>query len=168
VSDAIDTLRTAWGFAGGDGVGAVPGPAPVHRIGIWVGGAGPRMLDLIGRKADGWIAPMATRYETKPAAQDRIDAGAIAAGRDPGAVGRMTQLVGRVTDTASTISRPRSGAGNQAIHTTPEHWARFVAEFAAEERFDAVNFVLQEETSDQIIRFGTEVVATVRQALGSS
>jgi hypothetical protein len=49
------------------------------------------MLDLIGRKADGWIAPMATGYETKPAAQDRIDAGAIAAGRDPGTVGRMIQ-----------------------------------------------------------------------------
>ena len=39
------------------------------------------MLGLIGRKADGWIAPLATGYETKPAAQDRIDAGTIAAAR---------------------------------------------------------------------------------------
>jgi len=161
VSEAIDTLRTAWGFEGGDAAGV----APAHRIGIWVGGAGPRMLGLIGRKADGWIAPMATGYKTKPPAQDRIDAAATAAGRDPAAVGRMIQLVGRVTDTASTISRPRSGAGSQAIRTTPEHWARFVAEFAVEERFDAVNFVFEEETSDQIIRFGAEVVAAAREAL---
>ena len=164
VSEPIDTFRIARGFEDEDGVGGAPGVAPAHRIGIWIGGAGPRMLDLIGRKADGWIAPMATGYETKPAAQDRIDAAAIAAGRDPGAVGRMIQLVGRVTDTASTISRPRSGAGNQAIHTTPEHWARLVAEFAVEERFDTVNFVLEEETSDQIFRFGADVVAAAREA----
>ncbi|HEY6790538.1 MAG TPA: LLM class flavin-dependent oxidoreductase [Trebonia sp.] len=168
VGDAIDTLRTTWGFEDEDGLGAAPGLAPAHRIGIWVGGAGPRMLDLIGRKADGWIAPMATGYETKPAGQDRIDAAATAAGRNPAAVGRMIQLVGQVTDTASTISRPRSGAGNQAIRTTAEHWARIVAEFAVEERFDAVNFVFEDETSDQIVRFGAEVVAAARDALASA
>jgi alkanesulfonate monooxygenase SsuD/methylene tetrahydromethanopterin reductase-like flavin-dependent oxidoreductase (luciferase family) len=161
VSEAIDTLRTAWGFEGEDSAGV----APPHRIGIWVGGAGPRMLDLIGSKADGWIAPMATRYETKPPAKDRIDAAATAAGRDPAAVGRMIQLVGRVTDTASTVSRPGSGAGTQAIRTTPERWARIVTGFAVEERFDAVNFVFEEETSGQIIRFGAEVVAAARAAL---
>lgn len=79
----------------------------------------------------------------------------------------MIQLVGRVTDTASTISRPRSGAGNQVIHTTPEHWGRIVAEFAAEQRFDAVNFVFEDETSDQIVRFGEEVVAAARDTLAS-
>jgi len=165
VSQAIDTLRSAWGSEDGDAVGAASGVAPAHRIGIWIGGAGPRMLDLIGRKADGWIAPMATAYETKLTAQDRIDAAAIDAGREPGEVNRMIQLVGRVTGTASTESRPRSGPGNQAIHTTSEHWTRFIAEYAAVERFGAVNFVLEEETSDQIIRFGTEVVAPAREVL---
>jgi alkanesulfonate monooxygenase SsuD/methylene tetrahydromethanopterin reductase-like flavin-dependent oxidoreductase (luciferase family) len=165
VDEAIDTLRTAWGFEGADGAGGAPGTAPAHRIGIWVGGAGPRMLDLIGRKADGWIAPMATGYETKPAGQDRIDAAAIAAGRDPAAVGRMIQLVGRVTDTPSTVSRPRSGPGNQSIRTTAEHWARIVAEFVIEERFDTVNFIFEDETSDQITRFGAEVVTAAKDAI---
>ena len=64
-------------------VTADAGPAPRHRIGIWLGAAGPKMLNLLGRKADGWIAPLATGYETKPAAQDRIDAAARVAGRDP-------------------------------------------------------------------------------------
>jgi alkanesulfonate monooxygenase SsuD/methylene tetrahydromethanopterin reductase-like flavin-dependent oxidoreductase (luciferase family) len=168
MSEAIDALRTAWGFEFEEGVGGTPVAAPAHRIGIWVGGAGPRMLDLIGHKADGWIAPMATGYQTKPAAQDRIDAAAIAAGRNPSAVGRMIQLVGRVTDTPSTISRPRSGPGNQSIRTTAEHWARIVAEFAVEERFDAVNFVLEDETSDQITRFGAEIVAAAKDALANA
>jgi len=137
VSEAIDTLRTAWVFDSEDVGARAAALAPAHRIGIWVGGAGPRMLDLIGRKADGWIAPMATGYETKPAVQERIDTAATDAGRDPVAVGRMIQLVGRVIGTASTISRRRSGPGNQAIHTAPEHWGRIVAEFAVKERFNA-------------------------------
>jgi alkanesulfonate monooxygenase SsuD/methylene tetrahydromethanopterin reductase-like flavin-dependent oxidoreductase (luciferase family) len=162
---AIDTLRTFWGFKSEGGAGAAPVAAPAHRIGIWVGGAGPRMLDLIGRQADGWIAPMSTGYETKPAAQDRIDGAATTAGRNPAAVGRMIQLVGRVTGTPSTISRPRSGPGNQPIRTTAAHWARIVTEFAVEERFDAVNFVLEDETSDQITRFGAEVVAAAKDTV---
>jgi len=125
------------------------------------------MLDLIGRKADGWIAPMSTG-ETKPAAQDHIDAAATVAGRDPVAVGRMIQLVGRVIGTASTISRPRFGPGSQAIHTTPEHWGRIVAEFAVRERFNAVNFVFEDETSDQVIRFGAEVVPATTEVLASA
>jgi alkanesulfonate monooxygenase SsuD/methylene tetrahydromethanopterin reductase-like flavin-dependent oxidoreductase (luciferase family) len=164
VSQAMDTLRTAWGFEGHESDGVVPGLAPAHRMGVWIGAGGPRMLNLIGRKADGWIAPMATGYETKPAAQDRIDAAALATGRDPAEIGRMIQLVGGVEGTASTMIRPRSGRGNQSIHTTPEHWARFVVGFAVEERYDAVNFVLAEESRDQITRFG-EVVATARAAL---
>jgi alkanesulfonate monooxygenase SsuD/methylene tetrahydromethanopterin reductase-like flavin-dependent oxidoreductase (luciferase family) len=35
--------------------GLHPGPAPVHPIGIWVGAYRPRMPNLIGRLADGWV-----------------------------------------------------------------------------------------------------------------
>jgi alkanesulfonate monooxygenase SsuD/methylene tetrahydromethanopterin reductase-like flavin-dependent oxidoreductase (luciferase family) len=38
--------------------GMKPGPHPAHEIGIWVGAGGPRMLDLLGRLADGWIPSM--------------------------------------------------------------------------------------------------------------
>lgn len=31
------------------------------------------VLDLTGGEADGWIAPLATGYEAKPAAQERFD-----------------------------------------------------------------------------------------------
>ena len=94
-AEAIDVLRALW-LPGRPAdlpgryypVRAEGGPAPAHRIGIWLGAIGPRMLDLAGRKADGWIAPLATGYETKPAAQDRIDAAARAAGRDPAGIRR--------------------------------------------------------------------------------
>jgi alkanesulfonate monooxygenase SsuD/methylene tetrahydromethanopterin reductase-like flavin-dependent oxidoreductase (luciferase family) len=35
--------------------GVHPGPVPAHRIGIWLGAYGPRMLRVTGRLADGWL-----------------------------------------------------------------------------------------------------------------
>src|ERR1700689_5303553 len=76
VSEAIDVLHALW-LSGRTitlpgqyyPVTAATGPAPAHRIGIWLGAVGPQMVDLTGRQADGWIAPLATGYETKPAGQ---------------------------------------------------------------------------------------------------
>jgi len=138
--------------------GIAPGPAPAHRVGIWLGVAGPRMLRLAGRRADGWVAPMGTPYEAKPAAQDLIDAAARQAGREPTDIRRVIQLVGKVTDHAHTTQRPRTGSGGQPIRTTPEVWARIIAEFLTTERFDTVNFVPELETVDQLEKFGTEVI----------
>jgi alkanesulfonate monooxygenase SsuD/methylene tetrahydromethanopterin reductase-like flavin-dependent oxidoreductase (luciferase family) len=171
VSEAIDVLRALW--LPGRSVSlpgqyyplaAQTGPAPAHRIGIWLGAVGPRMLDLLGHKADGWIAPLATGYEAKPAAQDRVDAAARAAGRDPASIRRAIQLVGTVTHSPCTTRRPRSGPGGQPIRTIPDIWAKIITEFAAEERFDTVNLVPEQETSEQLRLFATEVIPRARAA----
>ncbi|MGO9750293.1 MAG: LLM class flavin-dependent oxidoreductase [Solirubrobacteraceae bacterium] len=91
VEEAITVLRALWtpgqtaNFQGQHYslTYAQTGPAPAHDIGIWLGALGPRMLNLLGRKADGWIAPLGTDYDTKPAAQARIDAAAQAARCNP-------------------------------------------------------------------------------------
>jgi len=171
VSEAIDVLHAMW-LPGRTvrlpgrhyPLAAQTGPAPAHRIGIWLGAVGPRMLALAGRKADGWIAPLATGYEAKPAAQDRIDIAARAAGRDPASIRRAIQLVGMVTDTPYTPSRPPSGPGGQPIRTTPDIWATIIAEFAAGQRFDTVNLVPEQATGEQLRLFGTEVIPRVRAA----
>jgi alkanesulfonate monooxygenase SsuD/methylene tetrahydromethanopterin reductase-like flavin-dependent oxidoreductase (luciferase family) len=126
------------------------------------------MLDLPGRRADGWVAPLATSYETKPAAQDRIDAAARAAGREPADIRRIIQPVGTVTDRVETTERPRSGPGGQPIRTTPDGWARIIAEFVREERFDTVNLVPEDESVEQLTRFATEVIPAARAAIASS
>jgi hypothetical protein len=92
------------------------------------------MLDLLGRKADGWIAPLATGYETKPAAQDRIDAAARGAGRDPAGIRR----------------------------TTPDIWAEIITELAAGQRFDTINLIPEQDTAEQLRLFGTEVIPLAR------
>jgi alkanesulfonate monooxygenase SsuD/methylene tetrahydromethanopterin reductase-like flavin-dependent oxidoreductase (luciferase family) len=169
VSEAIDVLRVMW--LPGRSVSlpgqhyplaAQTGPAPAHHIGIWLGAIGPRMLDLLGHKADGWIAPLATGYEAKPPAQDRIDTAARAAGRDPASIRRVIQLVGTITDTRGTASRPRSGPGGQPIRTSPDIWATIITEFAAEERFDTVNLIPEQETGEQLRLFAGEVIPRAR------
>jgi hypothetical protein len=123
------------------------------------------MLDLLGRKADGWIAPLATGYETKPGAQDRIDAAARAAGRDPAGIRRAIQLFGTVTDVPYTTNRPRSGPGGQPIRTTPDIWAKIITEFAAEQRFDTVNLIPEQDTGEQFRLFAAEVIPLARAAV---
>jgi alkanesulfonate monooxygenase SsuD/methylene tetrahydromethanopterin reductase-like flavin-dependent oxidoreductase (luciferase family) len=144
-----------------------PGPTPAHSIGIWLGAAGPRMLSLLGRRADGWIAPLSTGFEAKAEAQDRIDRSALEAGRNPSDVRRVIQLVGAVTDHAETMKRPRQGPGNQPIRTTPDIWAAIIAELVVQERFDTVNFVPQVETAEQIAAFGGAVIPLAVQAARS-
>ena len=64
--EAIDVIRLIWSGERGrryEGkfyrlAGVNTGPRPAHPIGIWVGAYGPRMLELIGRKADGWVPSM--------------------------------------------------------------------------------------------------------------
>jgi hypothetical protein len=76
----------------------------------------------------------------------------------------VIQLVGTVTGTACTTSRPRSGSGGQPIRTSPDIWAKIITEFAAEQRFDTVNLLPEQATGDQLRRFATEVIPLVRAA----
>jgi alkanesulfonate monooxygenase SsuD/methylene tetrahydromethanopterin reductase-like flavin-dependent oxidoreductase (luciferase family) len=175
LDEAITVLRTLWTpdrtvtiegqcYSLTD---AQTGPAPAHEIGIWLGAMGPRMLNLIGRKADGWVAPLGTGYETKPAGQDRIDAAAHSGGRKPTDIRRVIQPVGAVTDRVWTRERPRTGPGVQPIRTTAEGWARIIAEFVHEGRFDTINFVPEHESVEQLTRFATEVIPAARAAIAA-
>jgi hypothetical protein len=122
---------------------------------------------LIGNKADGWVAPLGTAYDTKPAGQDRIDAAAHAVGRKPTDIRRVIQPVGAVTNNVQTRERPRTGPGVQPIRTTPEVWARIIAEFVYEGRFDTINFVPEHESIEQLTRFATEVIPAARAAIAA-
>lgn len=76
--------------------GAHPGPAPTGAtIPLWLGAQGPRMLDLLGRRADGWLPSLAfVPPERLEEAHARIDAGAAAAGRQPNEIDRIYNVWG--------------------------------------------------------------------------
>ncbi|MEV1107547.1 LLM class flavin-dependent oxidoreductase [Micromonospora sp. NPDC049751] len=173
VVEAVEVMRAVWGTAATVTAGgrfhrlqnAVPGPRPIHPIKLLIGGAGNRMLDLTGRRADGWIAPIGTPFESKPAAQDRISAAAVASGRDPRDVQRIIQVVGSIVDHSSTTAAPRSGPGNQPVRATADGWIAIIVEFVRERGYDGVNLILETHTDEQVRRFETDVLPAARAVL---
>jgi alkanesulfonate monooxygenase SsuD/methylene tetrahydromethanopterin reductase-like flavin-dependent oxidoreductase (luciferase family) len=91
LEEAIDLLQGLWSTSGFSYAGehfrtegATIEPKPGHPIPIWLGVFGDRMLDLVGRKADGWL-PTYQFLEPEQAYQkvERIRAVAEHAGRNP-------------------------------------------------------------------------------------
>jgi alkanesulfonate monooxygenase SsuD/methylene tetrahydromethanopterin reductase-like flavin-dependent oxidoreductase (luciferase family) len=83
--------------------GAHPGPAPAHRVGIWLGAYGPRMLRLTGSLADGWLPSLGDHFlspEDVPARQAAIDDAARSAGRDPSEIDRAVNVMSVDSDPA--------------------------------------------------------------------
>src|SRR5919106_5094065 len=92
LEEAIEVIRLMW--SGERSVSfegryyrledARPGPAPVHPMGIWLGAFKPRMISMVGSKADGWVPSLGvlSREELRTG-NARIDAAAEDAGRDP-------------------------------------------------------------------------------------
>src|SRR5439155_16259672 len=82
------------------------GPPPAHRIDIWIGAYGPRMLRLIGRMADGWLPSTSYMGPDKlPDAQQIIDEAAHKAGREPTTIRRGYNISGYI----STAREPFTG-----------------------------------------------------------
>ena len=63
--------------------GAQGGPVPAHRIEVWLGVQGPRMLELLGTKADGWVPSLPrVSLDDLDRGHEIIDLAANEAGRD--------------------------------------------------------------------------------------
>lgn len=111
LSEAIDIIRAIWDGSQRGGVrmdgehyqvrGAKRGPEPAHDISIWIGAVKPRMLRLIGEKADGWLPSWSyVGVDGLDRGNRVIDEAATAAGRDPRDIRRLLN-VGGVFATAS-------------------------------------------------------------------
>jgi alkanesulfonate monooxygenase SsuD/methylene tetrahydromethanopterin reductase-like flavin-dependent oxidoreductase (luciferase family) len=150
LDEAIDVIRLLWSeersvsFEGeyyrlSD---ARPGPRPAHPISIWVGAFKPRMIRLVGRKADGWLPSLGvlTRDELR-AGNEQIDAAAEQAGRDPRSIRRILNVPGLIGD-QSPPSRSELGVGHLAgepLSGPPEWWAQTIAGFS-KDGFDTIVF----------------------------
>jgi alkanesulfonate monooxygenase SsuD/methylene tetrahydromethanopterin reductase-like flavin-dependent oxidoreductase (luciferase family) len=101
VEEAIPVIRAVWkGERGirfeGDHYhlsGLDGGPRPRHRIEIWLGAHGDRILDVTGRLADGWLPSLGFMpLDDAARRQALVDEGAKAAGRDPAAIRRLLNV----------------------------------------------------------------------------
>src|SRR3954451_7483772 len=137
--------------------GLHPGPQPAHPIGIWLGAYGPRMMRVVGRLADGWIPSLPRMpLDDVPAKREQIDEAARSAGRDPGAIRRIANLSGEITD----------GAATEWLQGPPEHWVEELTRLVVDFGFDGFVLAPADGSLQQLERFATEVAPAVREAVG--
>ena len=132
LGEAIDVIRMIWSGERGlrypgrhyrlDGVHG--GPAPAHRIAIWLGSGGRRSLQLLGRSGDGWVP--SSSYLPPERLDERhaiIDEAATAAGRDPAEIRRLYNINGTITDGPSGgfLDGPRSQWVDELSSVALEH-----------------------------------------------
>lgn len=165
VADAIEVLRGFW--SGRSGIrtpgttyalaDAHPGPVPSRRIEVWVGALGPRMLELTGRLADGWL-PSAAFVPPSDLAErnERIDAAADSAGRSPSDVRRLYNVSGSITDTRST----------GFLRGPADQWVEELADLVLSEGMDTFVFWPRGDVDRQLHRWVEEVVPAVRGEVG--
>jgi hypothetical protein len=158
LAEAIAVIRGIWSSERGgvkvEGqhyrvVGAKRGPAPAHDIGIWVGAYKPRMLELTGRLADGWLPSLGYIEPGEFASSNaRIDEACAAAGRSPASVRRLLNIIG----------------GNGPLAGPPSsQWVEVLAGWAIEHGFDT--FILGADDPAALQRFAVEVAPAVREAV---
>jgi alkanesulfonate monooxygenase SsuD/methylene tetrahydromethanopterin reductase-like flavin-dependent oxidoreductase (luciferase family) len=131
--------------------GAKPGPFPVHPVGIWLGAYKPRMLELTGRLADGWLPSQGyAAPEELAEMNERIDAAAVEAGRDPADVKRLYNVNG-------------SFSGDGFLHGPPSVWVEQLAGLALDEGISG--FVMMADVVDRrdLHRYAEEVAPAVRE-----
>ena len=162
LEEALAVLRLMWSDQRGvrftgqyySLAGVHPGPQPAHPINIWIGAAGPKMLNLIGRKADGWAPSSAyVAPERLPALQRIIDEGIQSAGRDPASVRRIYNVMGRISD----------GPSGGFLDGPVQQWVDELTALSLEQGMDTYIFAPSGDAAEQLARFANEVIPAVRE-----
>ncbi|MGW3788600.1 LLM class flavin-dependent oxidoreductase [Micromonospora chokoriensis] len=165
LEEAIEIIRQMWdtdtrGGVRVDGefhrvVGAKRGPAPAHPVPVWLGAYKPRMLQLTGRRADGWLPTLGYLQPgdlTKGNAI--IDDASQEAGRSPRDVRRLLNIAGQF-----------SAVGHGPLNGPAEQWVQELAELALDEGVSA--FILAGDDPDDLRRFAGEVAPAVRELVAA-
>jgi alkanesulfonate monooxygenase SsuD/methylene tetrahydromethanopterin reductase-like flavin-dependent oxidoreductase (luciferase family)/FAD/FMN-containing dehydrogenase len=165
LGEAIAIIRRLWDVGDGRPLhfegdhyrlqGAQRGPMPAHDIPIWVGAYKPRMLRLVGQKADGWLPSLThMRPGELRAANKLIDEAAREAGRDPREIRRLVNIAGRFSPT-------RGGF----LDGPSDQW---VEELLPLVRDDGVGtFILMSDDPQTMEQFALEVAPALREAASS-
>lgn len=160
VEEAITVIRHMWSnqrSASFNGQfyslkGVHPGPVPAHPIKLWVGAYRPKMMNLIGRVADGWVPSLP--YVPLPKIselQQRIDDAAATAGRHPAAIQRILNIVGRISD----------GGSAGLLNGPVDQWVDDLTTLTLEYGMDT--YILMENDLNQVRRYAEEVIPRVRE-----
>ena len=148
--EAIGVMRSVWGEGRNvDGEhyhlrGVHPGPEAPHRIPVSIGAYGPRMLELIGTHADGWLPSLSfVPPDELDAKHAIIDQAADAAGRDRTEIRRLYNVGGSITD----------GAGSGFLKGPENQWVDQLGWLHETHRIDTFILWPRGDVIDQVHRF---------------
>jgi alkanesulfonate monooxygenase SsuD/methylene tetrahydromethanopterin reductase-like flavin-dependent oxidoreductase (luciferase family) len=174
LEEALDVIRQLWSAERSvsfDGRyyrldDARPGPRPAHPIEIWVGAFKPRMLRLVGRKADGWLPSLGvlTPDELR-AGTERIDTAADKAGRDRRAIRRIINLQGVIGEgpAPARAELPVGYLAGEPLAGPADWWVETLAGFV-DDGFDTLVFWPVDTTSGQVELLARDVVPHLRRS----
>ena len=174
LEEAIEVIRLLWSSERSVSFegeyyrleGARPGPQPAHPIGIWVGAFKPRMMRLVGRRADGWLPSLGvlTRDELR-AGNERIDTAAEAAGRDPRSIRRIINVQGVIGEQSAPARSelPVGYLAGEPLAGPTDWWVETLAAFV-DDGFDTLVFWPVETATAQVELFAGEVAPQLRQS----
>lgn len=166
LEEGIDVIRGLWDttardrlVTGGDHHhldGAKRGPAPAHDMAIWVGALKPRMLRLVGRKADGWLPSLGYlgSLDALAAGNAVIDEAAVGAGRRPEDVRRLLNVGGRF-----------GPPSDRFLQGSPAQWAEQLAAVTIEHGVST--YILASDDPTEIELFATEVGPALRDLVAA-
>jgi alkanesulfonate monooxygenase SsuD/methylene tetrahydromethanopterin reductase-like flavin-dependent oxidoreductase (luciferase family) len=162
--EAIAIIRDLWdtettGIVRHEGryysaVGTKRGPRPAHDISIWVGSYKPKMLELTGAVADGWLPSLEylpRGVDSLPELNARIDEAAAAAGRFPRAVRRLLNIMNVQFSTSS----------RGVLNGPPKQWVEQLTDLTLTHGVTA--FLIGGDDHTMTERFAAEVVPAVRE-----
>jgi hypothetical protein len=162
--EAIAIIRDLWdteatGIVRHEGrfytaVGTKRGPKPAHDISIWVGSYKPKMLELTGAVADGWLPSLEylpRGVDSLPELNARIDEAAAAAGRSPTAIRRLLNVMNVQFSTAN----------RGVLNGPPQQWVEQLADLTLTHGVSAVFIGGDDHAMTE--RFAAEVVPAVRE-----
>ena len=127
MDEALELLRACWSqssidFAGKHyqlrAMGMEPKPPQGGALPVWIGGNSEAALRRVGKYGDGWLGSRVTDAASAARAIESIRRHAVAAGRDPGAIGLQSMVA----------SPPREGdaAGRRFYADVPQVVRRVV------------------------------------------
>jgi alkanesulfonate monooxygenase SsuD/methylene tetrahydromethanopterin reductase-like flavin-dependent oxidoreductase (luciferase family) len=168
LEEAIEVIRLMWSSERSvsfDGKhyrleDARPGPLPVHPMGIWLGAFKPRMLRLVGRKADGWVPSLGVlSADEMREGHELIDTAATDAGRDPRQIRRVLNLQGVIGESRTPPGErlPVGYLMGEPLAGPPGWWVETLTGFA-EDGFDTLIFWPVDPSPRQVELLAGEVV----------
>ncbi|MEM3637298.1 MAG: LLM class flavin-dependent oxidoreductase [Conexivisphaerales archaeon] len=141
------------------------GPHPYHHVNLWVGGYGPKMLELTGRLGDGWTIslPYLPPQDIR-AKKQLIEDAAKHAGRNPASIIVNYNFGGVILEDESQVKPSRPNV----LYATIEGWVEILLNF---HKLGVTSFNFWpagEDKVEQVRLFAREVVPKLRRALSSA